>query len=74
MRTPWNFLLTWSQRVSRCVNLFNKFKNSRMHVRNLSDWLKVKEFTALTTSKLVSQYEGRQAQQCAEWPEALETS
>ena len=51
---------------SRCVNLFKEFKIGRS---NASYRLKVNEF-----SDSVSRCTGRQAQQCVEWPEALESS
>ena len=47
-------------------------------LENLSYSLTVNEFAALTTrsdeTESVSRYTGRQAQQCVEWPEALEKS
>ena len=51
---------------SRCVNLFKEFKSGRS---NASYKLKVNEFT-----DSMSRCTRRQAQQCVEWPEALENS
>ena len=43
-------------------------------VQKVSYRLKVNEFASLTTSESMSQYTGRQVQQCVEWPEGLEKS
>ena len=44
------------------------------NAQKVSYRLKVNEFASLTTRESMSQYTGRQVQQCVEWPEALEKS